>query len=195
MHTNPGGFVNPHGLRNKAGRALWGLAYLLAFRFTPRWLGAWRNFLLRCFGARIRSARFHPSVRVWAPWLLEVGEQVTVAEGVHLYNAYGITLGDRVILSQGAFLCTASHDYNEPTYPLTGGRIVVADDCWVAAEAFLAPGVRVGEGAVVGARACVFKDVAPWTVVGGNPACVLKERRLRGGPNLAAPPHEKPAAP
>ncbi|MGH7967351.1 MAG: hypothetical protein ACREIC_01350 [Limisphaerales bacterium] len=95
-----------------------------------------------------------------------------------MYNAFGIELGNRVIISQGAFLCSATHDYRQPDYPLSGGKIDVEDDSWIAAQAFLAPGVHVGKGGVVGARAVVTKSVQPWTVVAGNPAKPIRTRSL-----------------
>jgi putative colanic acid biosynthesis acetyltransferase WcaF len=179
MKTNPPGFRNPHSRANRVGRLLWSVVYLVAFRPTPWFMGAWRTWLLKMFGAKVRGfARFHSSCRVWAPWLLEVGDQVYVDLNVNLYNAYGIRLGDRVVISQNAFLCSASHDYTDPAYALIGGKIAVGDDAWIAADVFVGPGVTIGAGTVVGARAVVVKDTPPWTVVAGHPARVLKERKL-----------------
>jgi putative colanic acid biosynthesis acetyltransferase WcaF len=113
---------------------------------------------------------------------LQAGDDVAIDRRVNLYNAYGIKLGDRVIISQGAFLCSATHDYRDPCYALAGGCITVEDDCWIAAEAFIGPGVTIGQGAVVGARAVVVKNVPAWTVVAGNPARVIRERALRQRP-------------
>ncbi|MGB7157534.1 MAG: hypothetical protein WBD40_05675, partial [Tepidisphaeraceae bacterium] len=158
MQTNPAGFRNPHGRANRAGRVLWQIAYALLFRPTPWFMGAWRTWLLKRFGAKIGFARFHPSTRIWAPWLLEIGGPVYVDMNVNLYNPFGIVIGDRVVISQGSFLCSATHDHRDPRYALTGKRITVRDDCWIAAEAFIGPGVTVGAGAVVGARAVAVRD-------------------------------------
>lgn len=178
MKTTPANFANPHSFANRIGRALWSVAYVLLFRPSPYFLGGWRTFLLRCFGAKLGFARFAPSSKVWAPWLLQCGDHVYVDERVNLYNAFGIELGDRVIISQGSFLCTASHDYTRSDYPLIGQKIEVRNDVWVAADAFIAPGVTLGDGAVVGARAVVTADVAAWCVVAGNPARVIRTREL-----------------
>lgn len=178
MKTSPANFLNPHSVANRAGRALWRLAYLFLFRPTPFFMGWWRTFLLRCFGAKLGFARFAASSKVWAPWLLKCGDNVYIDERVNLYNAYGIELGDRVIISQGSFVCTASHDYSRSDYPLIGEKIKVGNDVWIAADAFIAPGVTVESGAVVGARAVVIRDVAAWSVVAGNPARLIKTREL-----------------
>jgi putative colanic acid biosynthesis acetyltransferase WcaF len=124
-------------------------------------------------------ARFHPTCRVWAPWELHVGNHVTIDANVNLYNAFGIRMGDRVVVSLNSFLCTATHDYSDPAYRLTGAPIVVGDDCWIAADVFVHPGVKIKSGSVVGARAVVNRDVEPWTVVAGHPAKFVKARKLK----------------
>ena len=176
MHTEPASFKNPHSRGSRAARLVWGVVWTLLFRPTPWFMGGWRSWLLRRFGAKLGFARFSSSTRIWAPWLLEAGDHVYVDSDVNLYNAFGIRLGSRVIISQGTLLCSATHDYTDPGYPLIGRPIVIENDSWVAAQAFIGPGVTVGVGAVVGARAVVVKDVAPWTVVGGNPARAIKAR-------------------
>jgi putative colanic acid biosynthesis acetyltransferase WcaF len=151
-------------------------------------MGAWRSWVLRRFGAKIGFVRLKSSADIWAPWLLQAGSEVYIDERVKLYTVFGIKLGNRVIISQGAFLCSATHDYRDPSYALTGGAISVEDDCWIAAEAFIGPGVTIGQGAVVGARAVVMKDVAPWTVVAGNPARVVRQRVLGERPETSQVP-------
>jgi putative colanic acid biosynthesis acetyltransferase WcaF len=110
--------------------------------------------------------------------MLQAGEDVYVDRNVNVYNAFGVTIGDRVVISQNSFLCSASHDYTDPRYGLIGNRITIEDDSWIAADAFLAPGVTIGTGSVVGARAVVIKDVPPWSVVAGNPAKVIRDRKM-----------------
>jgi putative colanic acid biosynthesis acetyltransferase WcaF len=83
------------------------------------------------------------------------------------------------VVSQYAFLCCASHDISSPIMDLTHRPITIGPQSWVAARAFVGPGVVVGEGAVVGACAVVMKDVPPWTVVAGNPARTIGMRELR----------------
>lgn len=179
QRTDPAAFRNPHRLGNKLGRVLWNVAYRLLFRPTPaRLLVRWRAALLRLFGARLGRVWIHPRARVWAPWLLVAGDDVYIDEGAYVYNPFGVEIGDRVIISMEAFLCTASHDHERPDYPLVGGRIVIGSDTWLAAQVFVGPGVTVGDGSVVGARSCVVRDVPPWSVAAGNPAKVVRERVL-----------------
>jgi putative colanic acid biosynthesis acetyltransferase WcaF len=180
--TNPSGFVNPHSRGNRLGRIAWGIAWGLLIRPTPFFMGAWRTWLLRRFGATVSNGRIEGSARIWAPWRLVTGDDVYVDVDVNLYNVFGLRIGNRVVISQGSFLCSATHDYHDPCYRLTGGPIIIEDDVWIAAEAFIGPGVTIGRGSVVGARAVVVKDVPPWSVVAGNPARVIRQRTLAENP-------------
>ena len=186
MQTDITKFKNPHSTRNKLGRVLWTVAWGLLFRPTPKYFGQWRTFLLRLFGARIGRAWLHQSVEVWAPWMLEIGHDVFIDRDVKLYNTYGTTIGDRVVISRGTMLCTPSHDHTLAEFPLIGGRITIGSDVWVAAEAFVAPGITIHDGAVVGARGVVVRDVPRWTIVAGNPARVIRARELKTAANAAA---------
>jgi putative colanic acid biosynthesis acetyltransferase WcaF len=174
--------VDTHGgasfaVGNRAMRLLWGLVYWLAFRPSPRPFHAWRSFLLRLFGAKIgNGVHIYPGVSVWAPWNLEVHDQAGVGNGVTLYNQGSITIGRRAVISQGAHLCAGTHDYAKKGFPLITKPIVVGADVWIAAEAFIHPGVSLGEGCVIGARAVVTKDMPPWMVCAGHPCLPIKER-------------------
>lgn len=168
---------SPHSRANRAGRLLWSLVWLLLFRPSPKPLHAWRRALLRLFGARLgRGTVVHASARVWAPWNLEMGDYSSLAPFVDCYCVDRIRLGRWVTVSQYSFLCTASHDIDSPDMRLTTAPLTLGDHVWIAADAFVAPGVTVSAGAVVGARASVFRNVPAWTVVGGNPARPLRMR-------------------
>lgn len=167
-------------LGNRAFRAVWGLVWGLAGSWTPRPLHAWRGLLLRLFGARLASsARVYGGVRVWYPPYLTMAEHAVLAEDVTCYCMAPISIGARAIVSQGAHLCAGTHDISDPDMQLTARPIVVGEEAWIAAEAFVGPGVTVGAGAVLSARAAAFEDLEPWTVYRGNPAVRLKSRRLR----------------
>lgn len=170
---------SPHSLKNKLGRVLWALVWGTLFRWSPRILFGWRRFLLRCFGAKIgKNSRISPSVRVWAPWNLTVGDEVAIAHDVDCYCVDRLTIGDHATVSQYSFLCTASHDISDPHMKLISAPIQIGGQSWVCAGVFVSPGVTIGEGAVAGAMSVVTRDVEPWTVVAGNPARFLKTREL-----------------
>jgi putative colanic acid biosynthesis acetyltransferase WcaF len=158
-------------LGNRLLRAVWGGVYLLLFRVSPRPFHAWRVLLLRLFGARIgRGCHIYPSVRVWAPWNLKIGNHSGVGDDANLYCMDKIEIGDFVAISQGAVLCCGTHDYNSPNMQLVVKPIVIGSRAWVCAEAFLHPGVVVPEGAVIGARSVVTKSLPmEWAVYTGNP--------------------------
>jgi len=169
---------SPHTRFNRVARLAWSLVWIVLFRTSPKPAHAWRRMLLRLFGARLgRGAVVHASARVWAPWNLEMGEFSSLAPFVDCYSVAPIRLGRCVSVSQYSFLCTATHDIESADMRLVTAPINLGDHVWIAADVFVAPGVRFGEGAVAGARAAVFKDVPDWTVVTGNPA---KPLRLRG---------------
>ena len=163
-------------LGNKFGRVLWGVVWWFAYRPSPRVLHGWRRFLLRMFGASIgRGAHPYPSARIWAPWNLTMGEGSCLGDHVDCYAVDRVTIEPYATVSQYTFLCTASHDYMVSKMPVITAPIRIGRYAWVAADAFIGPGVIIGERAVVGARASVFRDVDPWTVVGGNPARIIKK--------------------
>ena len=146
---------------------------------SARWLpgSAWRVLLLRVFGARIGSGcRIKPGLRVKFPWRLLVGEACWLAEDAWLDNLAPITLGDRVCISQGAYLCTGNHDFRSPGFELRLGPITIGSNAWIAACAVLAPGTNVGPGAVVALGAVVSGTVEPGSIVRGNPAVVVGHR-------------------
>ena len=164
-------------LGNRLARVVWGLAWLLLARFTPPPLHAWRRLVLVAFGASIgRGARVHGSARIWLPTNLELGEQVLVGPGVRLYNQGHIRIGARSVISQRAHLCASTHDIADPHFQLVLRPISVGVGCWIAAEAFIGPGVTVGDRAVIGARAALFGGAEPDGVYSGNPAQLIKRR-------------------
>ncbi|MFZ4395607.1 MAG: putative colanic acid biosynthesis acetyltransferase [Kiritimatiellia bacterium] len=180
MQVDVSQYRNRHGLKNKLGRLLWTATWLLFFRPTPAALNTWRVLLLRLFGARMgRHCVVRPTCRIWAPWNLEMGDYACLSFDVDCYSVDTIVLGANVTISQYVFLCTASHDIADPHMELVTAPIHVGDGAWIAAKAFVGPGVKVGDGAVVGACAVVTRDVKPWTVVGGNPVRFIKSRVIR----------------
>lgn len=175
--------ISPYSFAEKVRRVIWSFVEATAFRWTwPTWYG-YRGWLLNLFGAKIDpTARLRRTCRFTCPWNLSVGANTATGDNVRFYCLGPVTIGDRVTISQHAYLCAGSHDHTDPvTMPLLRPLIAVGSDAWIATDAYVGPGVTVGEGAVLGARGCAFKDLEAWTVYGGNPARALKPRtRLVG---------------
>lgn len=164
----------------KIRRLKWILAWMLLARWMPYFIGnKLRLWLLRHFGMKDnRCITVRPTCKIWAPWNLKLGSYVSIDDCVNLYSVDKITIGTKVAISREAFICTASHDITKPNIPLVTAPITICDGVWIGARAIVLPGVTIGEGAIVAAGAVVTKDVEPWSVVGGNPAKVIKKREL-----------------
>jgi putative colanic acid biosynthesis acetyltransferase WcaF len=164
--------------KEMAWRVLW-LAGQYLIRWSPRPLFGWRRFVLRLFGAQIGPhVHVHNSTRITMPWNLTVGAWSAIGEDVLVYNLGHIRIGERATVSHRAHLCAGTHDYRRPDLPLLKPPIVIGDQAWVCADAFVGPGVTVGAGAIVGAAAAATRDVPDWTIVAGNPAQAVKRREM-----------------
>jgi putative colanic acid biosynthesis acetyltransferase WcaF len=168
------------GRKEQFARLIWTVVWTVFARPVPRsFLNGWKVFLLRCFGAKIhRTATVYSGAKIYAPWNLEMDAYSCIATGVDCYCADKIIIGAHSVISQNVSIYTASHDIKSSQYTWISAPVVIKNQVWIAAECFIMQGVTVGEGAVVGARAAVFKDVEPWTVVGGNPAKFIKKREI-----------------
>lgn len=164
-------------------RALWSITWTLGASWIPRSIASgWKRFLLRLFGAKIApTAVVYSKAKIYFPSNLIMDEYACIDSNVNVYNVNKVYLGKRATISQGCLICPGSHDISDPKNLMISSPIHINDLAWIAAEAFIGYGVTIGEGAVVGARAAVFKDVEPWTIVGGNPAKPIKKRVLRDG--------------
>jgi putative colanic acid biosynthesis acetyltransferase WcaF len=163
-------------------RFLWSCVQLPFWPKMPRRLSPLRIALLRIFGARIERRCLVESARIWVPWNLHMGEFSVIGDGAEIYNLAPVQIGANSVVSQRAYLCTATHDYTKADFPICSKPITIGPSAWVAACAFISPGVSVGEGAVVGACSIVTKDVPPWTVCAGNPCGVIRPRELDRAP-------------
>jgi putative colanic acid biosynthesis acetyltransferase WcaF len=162
---------------NRLRRLMWNLCWAVFFRFSPRPLFAWRSMLLRLFGAKLGpNCKFYPSSRVWAPWNLICSDLVAVGDGAEIYNPAPVRLGSHAILSQNSYLCGATHDFDDPGFPLLAFTMELGAYAWVCARACVAPGVNVGEGAVLGLASVATRDLEPWGVYAGSPAAKVKQR-------------------
>lgn len=179
--TKPGlarpGRTSPHSLGNRLGRVAWGLVQPTLFRLSPRPLHRWRNALLRLFGASLHpTARVYPRARVWAPWNLEMDEFATISDDVDVYCVARLRIGASTTVSQYSYLCGATHEFDRPGFPLVAAPITIGAHVWIAADCFIAPGITIPDGAVVGARSSVFRDLEPWSIYTGTPAAKKRDR-------------------
>jgi putative colanic acid biosynthesis acetyltransferase WcaF len=155
-------------IKNTIWKILWHRFYFL------------RAFMLKIFGADVSwYIQVSGSTNILRPWDIKLGKYVTIGPRVHLYNLKKIIIGDNTVISQDAYLAGGTHDYSKSNLPLIRKDIIIGNNVWICAGAFIGPGVTIGDGAVVGARAVVLKDVEPWTVVGGNPARFIKKREIK----------------
>lgn len=175
--TYSGTYQSPFSLRSKVARLIWQTVWFALGLALPIYGFAIRRVVLRCFGAKIGPrVRVYPSCTIWAPWKLEMGAESSMGPGVDCYNVAPITLGSKTVVSQRAFLCTASHNIRSADFDLIYSAIIISDGAWIAAEAFIGPGVRVANDAIVGARTVVIRDVAARDIVVGNPQRIVGKR-------------------
>lgn len=165
-------------LRHRLFRLAWTLVWKSFGIWTPTPMHAWRNFLVRCFGGQIaHTAKIYPGVHIWYPPNLIMGQFSCIGTKANCYCMAPITFKTYALVSQGAHLCSGTHDIDDPHFQLQTRPITIESNAWVAAEAFVGPGVTIGEGAVLGARGVAFRDLDAWTVYVGNPAKALRPRR------------------
>ncbi|WP_454884450.1 putative colanic acid biosynthesis acetyltransferase [Sphingomonas oryzagri] len=167
-------------LRNRAERAIFMLVWALLAKWTPPPLHRWRCSILRAFGANVGAGvALYGTTIVWHPGNLTIGDRAQIGPRARLYNQGTITIGSDVVVSQGAHICASSHDVNDRNFQLVLRPIHIGDFAWIAADAFVGPGVTMGEGAVLGARGVAVRDLEPWMIYGGNPAKPIKPRQFR----------------
>jgi putative colanic acid biosynthesis acetyltransferase WcaF len=180
--TDPRSTVTPHPAWSYPLRALWTVVQATLWRLAWKRIYVLRPALLRVFGAQVAwRTQIAGSAAVYFPWRLTIGAETAIGPGVTLYNLGRLRIGERVVISQNAYLCGGTHDYTRASYPLICKELTIGDDVWIGASAFLCPGLSIGQGAVVGACSVVTRDVEPWTVVAGNPARIIRRRVLQDG--------------
>ncbi len=170
-------------LSNRLKRLAWNICWGLFYRPSPRPLHGWRTALLRLFGANLgKDCHFYPGSKIWAPWNLVCADQVSAGDGAEIYNPAPIRFGSHAIVSQGAYICGATHDMDDPAFPLLAYSSFIGPYAWVCARAVVSPGINLGEGAVLGLASVATRDLDPWCVYGGVPATKIRERKRP--PNL-----------
>ncbi|MFT5308500.1 MAG: putative colanic acid biosynthesis acetyltransferase WcaF [Flavobacteriales bacterium] len=174
-------FIQPSEFRGRSAGyvQLWWLIQALLFNTSPQFMYKWRVFLLRLFGANIgQDVIIRPSVRVTYPWKLTIGDYAWVGDNVELYTLGEIVIGNNAVVSQRSYICTGSHDYTKPTFDIYALKTVIEDEAWLATDVYVAPGVTIGKGAVIGARSSVFSDMPAGMICVGTPAKPIKPRAM-----------------
>ncbi len=179
MYQNLKEFKLPDNFRGRPAWyvQLWWIVQALLFKTSPQFMYGWRRFLLRAFGAQIgKKVIIRPTTHTQFPWKVSIGDYSWIGDHVTLYSLEEIRIGKNAIVSQKSYLCTGSHDYEKETFPIYALPITLEDECWLATDVFVGPGVTIGKGTVVGARSSVFKSLPPNKVCTGTPARIIRDR-------------------
>jgi len=174
-------FKLPAGFRGRVGWKvqLWWIIQAVLLKSSPQFMYGWRRFLLRRFGARIgKRALIRSSVHIQYPWKVSIGDYSWIGDNVVLYSLGEIIIGSNTVISQKTYLCAATHDYNQKTFPIYAKPVIIEKECWLATDVFVGPGVTIGEGTVVGARSSVFTSLPPRKICFGSPAKIIKDRTI-----------------
>ena len=172
-------FKLPHNFRGRSSIIvqLWWFTDFFFFKLSPQIMYGWRRFLLRLFGAKIgKNVIIRPSVAITYPWKISIGDNTWIGDNTELYSLGDIEIGKNVVVSQKSYLCAASHRYDTENFPIYSQKITIEDECWLATDVYVAPGVTIGKGTVVGARSSVFKNLPGGKVCLGSPAKIIKDR-------------------
>lgn len=172
-------FSTPRNFRGRSALIvqLWWIVQASLFACSPQLFYGWRRFLLRAFGAKVgKGVVIRPSAKITYPWKVEIGEYSWVGDDVTIYSLGDIKIGAHSVVSQKCYLCAGSHDYNDVTFPLTADSIHIGDHCWLATDVYVAPGIVISDGCVVGARSSVFKNLPAMSICVGTPAKKIKSR-------------------
>jgi putative colanic acid biosynthesis acetyltransferase WcaF len=164
-------------------RALWVIVEVLFLANPIVTSYRLKRAVLRLFGARLGDGvLIKPGVHVKSPWRLRVGDNCWLGERSWIDNMEDVTLGDNVVVSQGAYLCTGNHDWSDPGMGLTPQPIVVEDGAWIGAFARVAPGMRIAEESILVLGAVALEDTEPRGIYAGNPAELVRRRTIRDVP-------------
>ncbi|MFT6841340.1 MAG: putative colanic acid biosynthesis acetyltransferase WcaF [Psychroserpens sp.] len=172
-------YKTPPGFRGRSAVVvqLWWVVQASLFAWSPQFMYGWRRFLLRLFGAQIgKNVIVRPNVKVTYPWKVTIGNYSWIGDNVELYSLGEIEIGANVVVSQKSYLCTGSHDYLKEDFPIYAEKITIKDECWLATDVYVAPGITIEKGIVIGARSSVFTNLTKQGVYIGSPAKFYKER-------------------
>ncbi|WP_373974909.1 putative colanic acid biosynthesis acetyltransferase [Chitinibacter sp. SCUT-21] len=176
---NLAAFTMPANFRGRSAIyvQLWWLVQATLFRCSPQFAYRFRAALLRWFGAEVGVGTvIRPSVTITYPWKVKIGDYAWIGDDVVLYSLGEIDIGAHAVVSQRSYLCAADHDYQQADFPIRAFKVCVEDQAWLATDVYVAPGVTIGRGAVIGARSSVFKNMPEAMVCMGSPCRPFKPR-------------------
>ncbi|MGR6775464.1 WcaF family extracellular polysaccharide biosynthesis acetyltransferase [Sphaerotilus sulfidivorans] len=172
-------FRIPAGFRGRPGWyvQLWWAVQSTLFRCSPQFAYSYRAALLRIFGAKVgKNVVIRPTATFTYPWKVEIGDYSWIGDNAVIYSLGEISIGAHSVISQRSYLCAGDHDYQKIDFPIRGQHIKIGDQCWLAADTFVAPGTTIGSRTVVGARSSVFSDLPADMVCLGSPCKPIKTR-------------------
>jgi putative colanic acid biosynthesis acetyltransferase WcaF len=157
---------------------IWWLVQAIAFPLSFHNFNSFRCWLLKLFGAKIgKGVVIRPTARFTYPWRVEIGDYSWVGDNVVFYSLDWIRIGRHCIISQKSYLCTGTHNLQDPTFCLETAAVTVGNGVWIATDCFIGPGVEIGANAVIGARSSVFSHMPDGQVCWGTP-CRPHHQRL-----------------
>jgi len=166
--------------KSKITVQLWWIVQSTIFSWSPQVLYGWRRFLLRLFGAKIgKKALIRSTVKVTYPWNISIGDYTWIGDDCVLYSLGRIDIGSHVAVAHKVYFNTGGHDYDQITFDIYAKDLVIEDECWITNDVYLAPGITIGRGTVIGARSTVLKSIPSGKVCVGSPARVLKDRIMK----------------
>lgn len=181
MYQNLKEFKVPTDFRGKSKVIvqLWWIVEKTLFAWSPQFFYGWRRFLLRLFGAKIgKNVLIRPSAKFTYPWKISIGDYTWIGEDCILYSLEKITIGKHVAVAHGVYFNTGLHDYTKESFDIHHKEVIIEDEAWITNDVYIAPGVRIGKGCVIGARSNVFKNMPEGFICYGNPANAIKKRKL-----------------
>jgi putative colanic acid biosynthesis acetyltransferase WcaF len=183
VHDQASQYDSPWSVGIRVKVLLWEICWALFCAWTPKPFNAWRLFWIKRFGATIDGAPFvHGRATIIRPWNLTMRERSCLGDGAVAYCLDRIELGVGSTAAQESYLCTGTHDFDDPNSPLKTAAITVGAHVFVGLRAIVLPGVSLGADGVIGAGAVVTRDTEPAGIYGGNPARKIGQRHKRSAP-------------
>ena len=135
--------------------------------------------MLKAFGANLSGMPFiHSTARIQIPWNLTMRHRACLGERANAYSLGKIEIQEGATIAQEAYLCTGTHDFQDPSLQLITKPVTVGKNAFIGTRAMILPGVCIGDRVIVGAMSVVPKDVPDHQIVAGNPAKKIGEKAI-----------------